>query len=136
MTRMHGRPPALNGVPNGEPYGDELIEEAFGALADLNSSDRWVNAIAEEDTNKLFKLFWAPVATLSGRIRGLCSFTNQRNTPFQGATADGAKVGLWQLYKQSYEVIGFVHDEYTIQIAENTASKTAEQIEQLCIGAM
>jgi hypothetical protein len=45
------------------------------------------------------RLFQTGVATLTGRIRGRNSFTQARNTPFQGLAADGAKLALWGLMR-------------------------------------
>lgn len=56
------------------------------------------------------------VITKSGRIRSNCSYTEARNTPFQGLTADGAKIALYSLIRQNYKVVNFIHDEFIIEV--------------------
>jgi DNA polymerase I-like protein with 3'-5' exonuclease and polymerase domains len=56
-------------------------------------------------------LSYFPSATITGRIRGACRYTNGKNTPFQGLAADGAKIALWELERQGFNPLMFVHDE-------------------------
>ena len=64
------------------------------------------------------RLFGNTVVTLTGRIRGGVSYSQCRNTPFQGLAADGAKLGLWRLVREGYRVIGFVHDEVLVELPD------------------
>jgi DNA polymerase I-like protein with 3'-5' exonuclease and polymerase domains len=59
------------------------------------------------------------VTTLTGRVRGGVSYTQARNTPFQGLSADGAKLALFELIQAGYRVVAFVHDEVVIEIPED-----------------
>ena len=85
---------------DGTDYDDDQIEACFGLLEDLNGNPYFDEAIAQRDFDKLHKLLFDKVATLSGRVRGLVSYTQTRNTPFQGAAADGAKRALWRFDPQ------------------------------------
>ena len=64
------------------------------------------------------RLFGNEVVTLTGRIRGGVSYSQCRNTPFQGLAADGAKLGLWRLIREGYRVIAFVHDEVLVELPD------------------
>jgi hypothetical protein len=52
----------------------------------------------------------------TGRLRQGVTYTMQRNTPFQGLAADGAKLALWNLFKQGFKLVGFVHDEIILEL--------------------
>ena len=65
------------------------------------------------------RLFCSGVTTLTGRVRGRVSFTQARNTPFQGLAADGAKLALWELIRAGYRVVAFIHDEILIELPED-----------------
>jgi len=77
------------------------------------------------------------VITLTGRVRAGTTYTQEKNTPFQGLAADGAKLALWQLVKQGYRVIAFIHDEFLIELPEDCdQTQTAKEIEDICCRAM
>jgi hypothetical protein len=59
------------------------------------------------------------VFTLTGRLRGQASYTARHNTIFQGLAADGAKLGLWLLWRAGYRIVNFIHDEVLIEVAAN-----------------
>ncbi len=77
------------------------------------------------------------VATLTGRIRADASFTQARNTPFQGLAADGAKLALFRLVAAGYRVVAFIHDEVLIELpadADHTAK--AKEIDTIMCESM
>jgi len=72
-----------------------------------------------------------------GRIRANCEFTTYHNTPFQGMAADGCKLALCNLTDAGFRVVGFVHDEFLVEVPENADLKAAtQQIEQIMISSM
>lgn len=61
-----------------------------------------------------------PTATLTGRIRGNATYTEARNTPFQGLISDAIKLALWNLFKEwtpaaPWRPITEVHDSVLIE---------------------
>lgn len=66
--------------------------------------------------------------TPTGRIRGRASYTEQRNTPFQGLAADGAKLGLFRLWAtsecmgRSFRLVAFIHDAILIECPDDMGS--------------
>ena len=70
-------------------------------------------------------------------VLGSVGFSQARNTPFQGLAADGAKLALWELLKQGFRCVAFIHDEVVIELpidADHTAA--AEQIEKILCDSM
>jgi len=63
-------------------------------------------------------LFSEQVRTLTGRIRNKATYCQVRNTQFQGLAADGAKLALFELFKQGVAVVAFIHDEIIIEVPE------------------
>jgi hypothetical protein len=94
-----------------------------------------VNRQAGEELHR--ELFWTWAETLTGRIRGCVSFSQARNTPFQGLAADGAKLALWRLLKAGYRMTAFVHDEVVIELplASDYADES-RRVEQILCEAM
>lgn len=70
-------------------------------------------------------------ATLTGRIRDQVSYTEAHNTPFQGLAADGAKLALWNLRMQGYDIYGFIHDEILICLPKTGAQEAATRACQI-----
>jgi hypothetical protein len=66
----------------------------------LNENRKLSNLIKNREAGDQLSrdLFFSPVATMTGRLRGKVGFAQSRNTPFQGLAADGAKLALWGLY--------------------------------------
>jgi len=91
-----------------------------------------------EAGEQLFRqLFFSPVATLTGRIRGSVGFSQSRNTPFQGLAADGAKLAIWELLKKGFRCVAFIHDEVVIELPIDTDhTAAAKQIEQILCDSM
>lgn len=77
------------------------------------------------------------VVTPTGRIRANVSYTQARNTPFQGLAADGCKLAMWELLKAGYRIAAFIHDEFAIQLSKlDDCTSAAEDIESICIESM
>jgi len=69
------------------------------------------------------------VYTLTGRKRNNTTYCAEKNTPFQGLAADGAKLALYELDKRGFRIAGFVHDEIIVEGDGNEASlKEQERI--------
>ena len=82
-------------------------------------------------------LFWGSVVTLTGRLRGRVSFSQARNTPFQGLAADGAKRAIWKLTLAGFRIVAFIHDEVLIELpvdADHAAE--ARRIDKIMCDAM
>ena len=79
----------------------------------------------------------APCFTLTGRLRANASFPARHNTLFQGLAADGAKLGLWRLWRAGYHIGNFIHDEGLLEVPEDSDLKQhAEAIRRLMIEGM
>lgn len=61
----------------------------------------------------------ATTATITGRLRAGCTFTQAKNFPFQGLAADGAKISLFNLVTSSFRVLNYVHDEFVIELLDD-----------------
>ncbi len=107
---------------DGTPYKEQFVSGIWNNLNELNRNGdpRLVELLeAREGCEELHRLlFNQAVVTLTGRIRGDVSYTQARNTPFQGLAADGAKFALWKLLYHSYRVVGFVHDELLVELPD------------------
>jgi len=74
---------------------------------------------------------------MSGRIRGICSFTESRNQIFQGAAADGAILAVWELFRAGFDVRIFMHDEAVVSIPNDVHREEAlARIESIMISTM
>lgn len=126
------------GRRDGGDYGD-YANRIWHDLARINRNPNLTQLVLRRDNSgKLHDLiFRNSVATLSGRVRGGVSYTQARNTPFQGLAADGAKLALWELIYRGYRVVAFIHDEFLIELpidADHT--KEACNIEKILCDAM
>jgi hypothetical protein len=77
------------------------------------------------------RLFGSGVWTLTGRLRAGVSYSQCRNTPFQGLAADGAKLALWRLVCAGYRVVGFVHDEVLVELPDRGGSVPRAEVERV-----
>jgi hypothetical protein len=104
----------------GEPYSVRYYDGVWDTLIrSCRDPELKARLEAREGSEALYRrLFGAGVATLTGRIRGRVSYSQCRNTPFQGLAADGAKLALWRLTRAGYRVVGFVHDEILIEVPD------------------
>lgn len=103
---------------DGYPFKRAFVAQVWAGLARLNRRPELRAAIANYESGPaLFNaLFGATCATLTGRLRGGISYTQARNTPFSGLAADGAKLALWDLLHQGFNVVAFVHDEIVVEL--------------------
>ena len=76
------------------------------------------------------------VWTRSGRLRANTTFCAEKNTPFQGMAADGAKLALWNLTKAGFKVVGFVHDEIICEVPINEVEFKKKQMEKIMVDSM
>jgi hypothetical protein len=78
-----------------------------------------------------------PVFTTSGRLRANAAHCQQKNTPFQGLAADGAKLALWELWRRGKRIVNFIHDEIVIEVDEDcNLQAEAEELSVVMIDAM
>ena len=76
------------------------------------------------------------VETLTGRIRANTTYCAEKNTPFQGLAADGAKIALYNLMDAGFTIVGFVHDEIITEVPENALEEMRILQEQIMIDSM
>jgi hypothetical protein len=75
-----------------------------------------------------YELFATTAITMTGRVRGACTYTQARNTPFQSLAADGAKRALWRLVREKFHVVAFVHDEIVLEVDSSEEALKAKEI--------
>ena len=124
---------------DGTPYHVNFIDGVWRRLERLNCSRALNEAIVYRHAGKQLEasLFFGTVVTATGRIRGAATFTQRKNTPFQGLAADGAKIAIWELYKAGYRVVPFVHDEFVIELPEGADyTLEARRINRICCRSM
>lgn len=127
------------GRSGGADYGEAFVDRVWETLATLNQNRKLAKRIADREAgDPLFRdLFFGPVATLTGRIRGRVGFSQARNTPFQGLAADGAKLALWGLYQAGFRCVAFVHDEVVIELPiDSDHTLQAEAINRILCESM
>ena len=79
----------------------------------------------------------AGVFTLTGRLRANATYTARHNSVFQGLAADGAKLGLWKLWRAGYRIVNFIHDEVLIEVpASSNLALHAQVVRRLMINGM
>jgi site-specific DNA-adenine methylase len=105
---------------DGQPYQPKFIERVWSTLAGLNQDPELADDLANRRPSKELaaRVCLAGVSTLTGRTRGRVTYTQCRNTPFQGLAADGAALALFLLIKASFRVVGFVHDSFLIELPD------------------
>jgi hypothetical protein len=133
----------LSGNPvkaDGKPYNPYAVNRIWTDLRVLCQNAEYRPSIEKRDispSSPLNRIFNSPVVTTTGRMRGAVSYTQARNTPFQGLAADGCKQALWELTKAGYRVVGFVHDEFVIEIPRaDDYSRVAQDINRICCESM
>lgn len=75
-------------------------------------------------------LFGKNAVTTTGRVRAQCTYTQSRNTPFQGLASDGAKLALYRLVKEKIKVCAFIHDEVVCEVESEEEAQKAKRIMQ------
>lgn len=111
-------------IRDGRPYTAEELDYFWSRLAARVEVLPSEHHAAIHDRRASVKLQQAvmrqvgksPVFTLTGRLRANASFCQRHNTVFQGLAADGAKLGLWYVWRAGYRVVNFIHDELLVEI--------------------
>ena len=110
-------------------YGLELTESEASRMKDV-----WFDAFPEmqdylRDSDGI-------IMTTTGRIRGNTTFCAEKNTPFQGLAADGAKLALFYLQKAGFNIVLFCHDEIVTEVPILEAKKLLAKQEEIMIQSM
>lgn len=121
----------IKNVIKGEPfkrdgtrYNDFFVEKIWESLNKLNNNPTLYTALQNKAVgiDLIKKIFWTSTMTDTGRVRGRVSFTQNKNTKFQGLAADGAKLAAYKLIKNesiyNYLVVNFVHDEFVFEVPD------------------
>jgi hypothetical protein len=136
---------ALRRIVGGRPYSragkwyaEVFVADCWRRLEALNRNPDLASLIATKDTQRLTaRLFWSPVKSLTGRIRARASYTQSRNFGFQALASDGAKLACWRLFRRGFTLVGFVHDEILVEIADDDCAEAqAETISRIMCHAM
>ena len=109
-------------------YGLELTKDKAQEMKDV-----WFDAFPE--MRDYMKNERGEVFTLTGRKRGNTTFCAEKNTPFQGLAADGAKLALYELDKVM-KIVGFCHDEIICEVPLNKAEELLPLQEKIMIDSM
>lgn len=110
-------------------YGLELTNEQAEEMKRV-----WFHAFPEMDMymqNEVGHVF-----TETGRKRGDTTYCAEKNTPFQGLAADGAKIALYNLDRAGFKIVGFVHDEIITEVKEDEADFKLKLQEQIMVDSM
>jgi hypothetical protein len=130
---------------SGEEYSAGILDYYWGRLQQLAPQlkpDLRQALLSRQPGGKLLfaikKLVnRAGVFTSSGRLRAKASYSAWRNTIFQGAAADGAKLALYRLWRAGFKVVAFIHDEVVIELDErDDLAGVKEQIDAILICSM
>ncbi len=101
----------------------ELIERSRELPPGWVEDDIWSRKTSPELAAYLFTI---PSVTLTGRVRAETRYGEYRNTKFQGLAADGAKLALWNLTREGYRIVAFVHDEILVESPLTQEEKSVE----------
>jgi DNA polymerase I-like protein with 3'-5' exonuclease and polymerase domains len=136
----------LNGqvsTKSGRDYIQAEIDWAFDIVArtEFPNKEKYEKAISKKSGS--FKLYGDFIRILnavtfqSGRVRGNCTYTQSKNSPFQGETADGAKWAMIYLTLAGYRIVNFIHDEFIFELPNDGDIRTLEKdIKRLMIKGM
>lgn len=103
---------------------DDLLKLSFKDFSKLRE-----NVIAKSGGMEFhYELFSTTAFSLTGRVRGACTYTQARNTPFQSLAADGAKQALWRLVREKFFPVAFVHDEVVLEVQSQEEANRAKCI--------
>jgi len=118
---------------DGKPYQPHFASRIWASLAGLNCNPELQEALQNrQPSEKLVgRVCHAGVATLTGRIRGRVRYSQARNTPFQGLAADGAALALFELIKEGFRVVGFVHDEILVELPDEGGFVTEAKVRRV-----
>jgi len=110
-------------------YGLELTNDVAQEMKDV-----WFTAFPEMDSYMNGEKGF--VYTLTGRKRGDTSYCAEKNTPFQGLAADGAKLALYNMDKAGLKIVGFVHDEIITEVSKEKVEELTKLQEKIMIEYM
>jgi DNA polymerase I-like protein with 3'-5' exonuclease and polymerase domains len=130
---------AGKGKASGAEYSEGFVDRVWESLKALNQNRRLADQIANREASEQLSrdLFFSPVVSLTGRLRGRVGFSQSRNTPFQAIAADGAKLALWGLYKAGFRSVAFVHDEVLIELPiDSDHTEAAKRIDRMLCESM
>lgn len=120
---MHAVRKIVHGIPykaDGTPYHPRFIVNTWESLFRLNKRPDLRDALSMCDAGPELsaRLFYEPAVTLTGRVRGRVSYSQARNTPFQGLAADGGKLAVYRLFREGFRVVAFIHDEILVELPD------------------
>jgi DNA polymerase I-like protein with 3'-5' exonuclease and polymerase domains/site-specific DNA-adenine methylase len=126
---------------DGAPYKASFVAKVWNTLAALNRDPELADDLARKrpSTRLATRVCLSGVSTLTGRVRGGVSYTQCRNTPFQGLAADGAALALFELVKAGFRVVGFVHDAFLIELVDEggyVSLARVREVERIICDAM
>ena len=123
---------------DGSPYSTYVQDRIWSGLVRFCREPHYYHLLVTRKAGASLSLLCDDAAiTPTGRVRAGVAYTECRNTPFQGLAADGAKVACFWLLMAGYRVVGFVHDEFIIELpVDADHAKAAAQIESIVVGAM
>lgn len=110
-------------------YGLNLDQQEAQRMKDV-----WFSAFPE--TVDYMKNDQGYVFTLTGRKRNNTTYCAEKNTPFQGLAADGAKLAMYELDKAGFKIRGFVHDEIITEVSEDRVEDLLKDQERIMIEGM
>jgi hypothetical protein len=118
---------------DGTPYNPQYVRRVWEKLVDLCRDPELRERLEPcRGSRELARdLFGDSVATLTGRVRAGVSYTEERNTGFQGTASDGAKRALGRLVLADYRVIGFIHDEILVELPDQGGYVELEYVERV-----
>jgi hypothetical protein len=129
----------------GNPYSHADLDyfwTRLERLADL-FPEKFAKAIRSRKPSQALQRFVssyvgrAGVFVLSGRLRAAAGYTARHNTIFQGLTSDGAKLGLWRVWRKGYKIVNFIHDQILVEVpAADDLKRHAERIKKRMIEGM
>jgi len=116
---------------SGRPYNADLLSWVREDIAvQLGVQGRPFCSELGEELRKV------TTKTTTGRLRGQAMYCQSKNTPFQGLAADGAKLALWECFKEGMQIVAFIHDEIITQISIKDLHAHADKKKNLMLAAM
>jgi len=127
---------------SGNRYNSETINEGWQAVYDWaidnHISDEYTIWLMSKQpncfyTDRLLKIFVTNyMVTITGRFRQTGSFTEKRNSIFQGSSADLMKQAMWLIWRAGYKIVNVVHDEVLIEIPISNENNYTNEYNILC----
>lgn len=105
---------------DGKSYQKPFVSRVWSSLTGLNRNPDLAESLGKRTSSAALAdlVCLAGVATITGRIRGRVRYSQARNTPFQGLAADGAALALFEMVREGFRVVGFVHDEVLVELPD------------------